>query len=214
MAHMGVGLVLPATGCAKLSPKTPRVNFVGTETLREFESEIFLECAEPVWVQAEGLDDEPGLGHTLEGILDDEGDLVGCLLLGSLFEEGAGVARDEGRAATLYHRVCSEGIEEGCTALAGLHLLSEAWLIVSDSGGVQEEAPTLGKPVLVIRENTERPEAVKAGFSRLVGGSPEALTDMLEEADSQESWITTPVFRPAQRVVSSPFILLSPQAAS
>jgi UDP-N-acetylglucosamine 2-epimerase (non-hydrolysing) len=71
-----------------------------------------------------------------------------------------------------------------------IHLLSEAWLIVSDSGGVQEEAPTLGKPVLVIRENTERPEAVEAGFSRLVGGNPQTLADMLEEADSQESWIT------------------------
>ena len=70
-----------------------------------------------------------------------------------------------------------------------VHLLSEAWLIVSDSGGVQEEAPTLGKPVLVIRENTERPEAVDAGFSRLVGGSPETLSVMLEEADTQGSWV-------------------------
>jgi len=70
-----------------------------------------------------------------------------------------------------------------------IHLLSEAWLIVSDSGGVQEEAPTLGKPVLVIRENTERPEAVEAGFSRLVGGSPQTLADMLDEADSTGSWI-------------------------
>jgi len=72
-----------------------------------------------------------------------------------------------------------------------IHLLSEAWLIVSDSGGVQEEAPTLGKPVLVIRENTERPEAIEAGFSRLVGGSPQTLADMLEEADSKDSWITS-----------------------
>ena len=72
-----------------------------------------------------------------------------------------------------------------------IHLLSKAWLIVSDSGGVQEEAPTLGKPVLVIRENTERPEAVEAGFSRLVGGSPQTLADMLEEADSEDSWVTS-----------------------
>jgi UDP-N-acetylglucosamine 2-epimerase (non-hydrolysing) len=70
-----------------------------------------------------------------------------------------------------------------------IHLLSEAWLIVSDSGGVQEEAPTLGKPVLVIRENTERPEAIEAGFSRLVGGDPQTLADMLKEADSEGSWI-------------------------
>jgi len=72
-----------------------------------------------------------------------------------------------------------------------IHLLSKAWLIVSDSGGVQEESPTLGKPVLVIRENTERPEAVEAGFSRLVGGSPQTLADMLEEADPKDSWVTS-----------------------
>jgi UDP-N-acetylglucosamine 2-epimerase (non-hydrolysing) len=60
-------------------------------------------------------------------------------------------------------------------------LLSRAWLIVSDSGGVQEEAPTLGKPLLVLRENTERPEALDAGVARLVGGRPERLAMMLEE---------------------------------
>src|SRR3989442_8993555 len=49
-------------------------------------------------------------------------------------------------------------------------LLSRAWLVVSDSGGVQEEAPTLGKPVLILRENTERPEATEAGRGRRGGG--------------------------------------------
>jgi UDP-N-acetylglucosamine 2-epimerase (non-hydrolysing) len=44
-----------------------------------------------------------------------------------------------------------------------------AFLLITDSGGVQEEAPSLGKPVLVIREKTERPEAVEAGTVRLVG---------------------------------------------
>lgn len=44
---MGVGALLAASGCTKLSPKTARVNFVGTESLREFESDIFLECVEP-----------------------------------------------------------------------------------------------------------------------------------------------------------------------
>ncbi len=52
-------------------------------------------------------------------------------------------------------------------------LLQESWLIVSDSGGIQEEAPTLRKPVIVLRENTERPEAVEAGFARL---APDANT--------------------------------------
>lgn len=70
-----------------------------------------------------------------------------------------------------------------------VHLMSRAWLIVSDSGGVQEEAPTLGKPVLVLRENTERPEAIEAGVARLVGGSAERLESLLEEAYAPRSWI-------------------------
>jgi UDP-N-acetylglucosamine 2-epimerase (non-hydrolysing) len=48
-------------------------------------------------------------------------------------------------------------------------LMMQSKIILTDSGGVQEEAPTLGKPILVMRENTERPEAVKAGCARLVG---------------------------------------------
>lgn len=50
-----------------------------------------------------------------------------------------------------------------------VYLMHEAHLILTDSGGVQEEAPSLGKPVLVMRETTERPEAVEAGTVRLVG---------------------------------------------
>ena len=53
--------------------------------------------------------------------------------------------------------------------------MREATLILTDSGGVQEEAPALGKPVLVMRESTERPEAVDAGVARLVGRSGERL---------------------------------------
>jgi len=49
------------------------------------------------------------------------------------------------------------------------YLMDRAWIILTDSGGVQEEAPSLGKPVLVMRETTERPEAVDAGTVRLVG---------------------------------------------
>jgi UDP-N-acetylglucosamine 2-epimerase (non-hydrolysing) len=67
-------------------------------------------------------------------------------------------------------------------------LLSHAWLIVSDSGGVQEEAPTLGKPLLVLRENTERPEAVESGVARLVGGRPDRLASMLEEVWQDGHW--------------------------
>lgn len=50
-----------------------------------------------------------------------------------------------------------------------VYLMSRAHLILTDSGGVQEEAPSLGKPVLVMRDTTERPEAVEAGTVRLVG---------------------------------------------
>lgn len=50
-----------------------------------------------------------------------------------------------------------------------LWLMDRAWLILTDSGGIQEEAPSLGKPVLVMRDTTERPEAIEAGTVRLVG---------------------------------------------
>ncbi|MBK6723128.1 MAG: UDP-N-acetylglucosamine 2-epimerase (non-hydrolyzing) [Acidobacteria bacterium] len=70
-----------------------------------------------------------------------------------------------------------------------LFIMKAAWLIVSDSGGVQEEAPSLGKPLFVIRENTERPEAITAGVARLVGNSPGALEQMLEENYAVDTWI-------------------------
>jgi UDP-N-acetylglucosamine 2-epimerase (non-hydrolysing) len=56
-------------------------------------------------------------------------------------------------------------------------LLSLCYLVLTDSGGVQEEAPTLGKPVLVMRETTERPEGVEAGTARLVGASASRIID-------------------------------------
>ncbi|MBI4903218.1 MAG: UDP-N-acetylglucosamine 2-epimerase (non-hydrolyzing) [Acidobacteria bacterium] len=54
-------------------------------------------------------------------------------------------------------------------------LMRRSHLILTDSGGVQEEAPSLGKPVLVMREKTERPEAVHAGTTRLVGTDPQRI---------------------------------------
>lgn len=54
-------------------------------------------------------------------------------------------------------------------------LMDRATLILTDSGGVQEEAPSLGKPVLVMRETTERPEAVEAGAAELVGTDPDRI---------------------------------------
>jgi len=56
-----------------------------------------------------------------------------------------------------------------------VRLMRDAYLIVTDSGGVQEEAPTLGKPVLVLREKTERPEAVEAGVVKVIGTNEERI---------------------------------------
>lgn len=56
-------------------------------------------------------------------------------------------------------------------------LLAGSHVVVTDSGGVQEEAPSLGKPVLVLRENTERPEAVTAGTVRLIGTDEERVVE-------------------------------------
>ena len=78
-------------------------------------------------------------------------------------------------------------------------LMKETWLIVSDSGGVQEEAPSLGKPLLVLRENTERPEAIRSGVAKLVGGNPLVLKKMLEENYSVQTWIKS------VKEVSNPF---------
>jgi UDP-N-acetylglucosamine 2-epimerase len=56
-----------------------------------------------------------------------------------------------------------------------VELMRRATLVITDSGGIQEEAPSLGKPVLVMRDTTERPEAVEAGTVRLVGTDPERI---------------------------------------
>ena len=61
--------------------------------------------------------------------------------------------------------------------LSFIYLMNISTLILTDSGGVQEEAPSLGKPVLVMRDNTERPEGVEAGTVKLVG----TLTDVIVE---------------------------------
>jgi UDP-N-acetylglucosamine 2-epimerase (non-hydrolysing) len=58
-----------------------------------------------------------------------------------------------------------------------VHLMRRSHVILTDSGGVQEEGPSLGKPVLVMRESTERPEAVDAGTAELVGTSVECIVD-------------------------------------
>jgi UDP-N-acetylglucosamine 2-epimerase (non-hydrolysing) len=61
------------------------------------------------------------------------------------------------------------------------HLLKKATLILTDSGGVQEEAPALGKPVLVLRDETERPEAITAGCVKLVGPHYDKIVSAAKE---------------------------------
>lgn len=60
-----------------------------------------------------------------------------------------------------------------------VYLMTRAYIILTDSGGIQEEAPSLGKPVLVMRDTTERPEAVAAGTVRLVGTDVEMITSQI-----------------------------------
>lgn len=71
--------------------------------------------------------------------------------------------------------------------LTFVYVMNLSYLILTDSGGVQEEAPSLGKPVLVLRNCTERPEAVTSGTVRLVGTSTEAIVESVSEMLSNES---------------------------
>ena len=69
-------------------------------------------------------------------------------------------------------------VEEGALAQVGsCFSLRRRVLILTDSGGIQEEAPSLGKPVLVMRDTTERPEAVTAGTVRLVGTDKQRIVE-------------------------------------
>ena len=68
------------------------------------------------------------------------------------------------------------------------NIMAKSYMILTDSGGIQEEAPSLGKPVLVMRDTTERPEGIAAGTLRLVGTDEEVIYDnfrrLLEDKDA------------------------------
>jgi UDP-N-acetylglucosamine 2-epimerase len=68
-----------------------------------------------------------------------------------------------------------------------VHLMNRSYLVLTDSGGVQEEAPSLGKPVLVLREVTERPEGVEAGTAVLVGTDRERIVQVASELLTSET---------------------------
>lgn len=73
--------------------------------------------------------------------------------------------------------------------LSFTYLMKLSHIILTDSGGIQEEAPALGKPVLVMRDTTERPEAVAAGTVRLVGTNQQTIVDALSELlDTPGAW--------------------------
>jgi UDP-N-acetylglucosamine 2-epimerase len=81
-----------------------------------------------------------------------------------------------------------------------VQLMSRARVIVTDSGGIQEEGPSLGIPVLILRKTTERPEALGPGANQLVGTEPGAIATALEAALSSPD-----VRRSAQRPFPNPY---------
>ncbi len=97
------------------------------------------------------------------------------------------------------------GIGEGVRVIEPLSygpfvtLLDRATLILTDSGGIQEEAPALGKPVLVLRDETERPEAIEAGVARLVG------TDELRIVDETARLLDDPAWYAQMAQGASPY---------
>jgi len=78
-------------------------------------------------------------------------------------------------------------------------LMDRSTLILTDSGGVQEESPSLGKPVLVMRDTTERPEAIEAGVAELVGTSVEKIVR------SVNALLTDPAERARRRTLNNPY---------
>jgi len=68
-------------------------------------------------------------------------------------------------------------------------LLNKSYLVLTDSGGIQEEAPSFGKPVLVMRQKTERPEGVKAGVTKVIGTSSDSIyTETLNLLENPQTY--------------------------
>lgn len=82
---------------------------------------------------------------------------------------------------------------------SSLYLISKSVLVLSDSGGIQEEAPSFGSPVVVMRQHTERVEGVKAGFATLAGQSPSVIERAVD------SWLNDDAARCALRMRANPY---------
>jgi UDP-N-acetylglucosamine 2-epimerase (non-hydrolysing) len=80
-----------------------------------------------------------------------------------------------------------------------VYLMSKSKMILSDSGGIQEEAPSLGKPVLVLRNNTERPEGIEAGCCKLIGTSEKSIVSFTNKL------LTNPAFYRSMANVRNPY---------
>ena len=77
---------------------------------------------------------------------------------------------------------------EPLSYLPFIYLLEKCYFVLTDSGGIQEEAPSFGKPVLVMRDTTERPEAVSAGTVKLVGTDQELIYKMAQKLINEKSY--------------------------
>ena len=113
-------------------------------------------------------------GDFFAGSLEDIYKRVGPYIPARYLEELAGLADGAGLDR---RRVILANIFPEMFHCSGVALMNKATIILTDSGGIQEEAPSLGKPVLVMRETTERPEAVEAGTVKLVGTNVADIVD-------------------------------------
>jgi UDP-N-acetylglucosamine 2-epimerase len=80
-----------------------------------------------------------------------------------------------------------------------VYLLNKAWTVVTDSGGIQEEAPTFGLQILIARETTERPEVVEAGFGTLVGSDCRAIVSGVRKLTATDQRQLLPAKNPFGR---------------
>ncbi len=87
---------------------------------------------------------------------------------------------------------------EPLSYVAFVWLMRQVYLILTDSGGIQEEAPSLGKPVLVMRDTTERPEGLEAGVARLVGTETSSIVSTVQQLvdDPEEYYRVAKVSNP------------------